>query len=262
MEKNQTSAETTSAQVEEAEIAGASEIADASNEAEFTDTTGETESVAEAAKEVAPKSEARQPKTNSDYARERRKAEREAEIKKARYDAIIEALDGENPYTHEKIEDARDVEEFLIMKQIAKEGKDPINDYPKFIKNKAREEELAKQAKSDQEEWISNDKAEFAAKHPDVNLGELLEDELFKSFVLGKVGKFSMNKIFEDYQKFLSKSEERAQERAAQILANTAATPGKITDQAPQSAKKIADMSKAEFEDLTDKVKRGIRIEI
>ena len=36
MEKNQTSAETTSAQVEETEIAGASEIADASNEAEFT----------------------------------------------------------------------------------------------------------------------------------------------------------------------------------------------------------------------------------
>lgn len=271
-DKIQESAQTNDSEVKETDTVVAGEVADTSNDAQFTDTedTGSSEAVnnesskTDEAVKQEPKTEEvnKSTKTNADYARERRKAEQEKAIKKARYDAIIEALDGENPYTHEKIEDERDVEEYLTMKQIAKDGKDPIIDYPKFIKNKAREQEKIKQAESSQKEWIANDRDEFVNKHPDVNLKELLEDDLFKSFALGKVGKFSMDKIYGDYQNFLSLSEERAKNRAAQILANNASSPGRIENQAPQGAKRISDMTNKEFEALTERVKRGEKISL
>jgi len=268
--QNQT-AETTVDQVKDTEVNGASEVADTSNEAQFTDTdaaengkdagsqSSKTDADANKAKDDAEVKD-KGAKTNADYARERRKAEQEKAMKKARYDAIIEALDGENPYTHEKMEDDRDVEEYLTMKQIAKDGKDPIADYPKFIKNKAREEEKARQTESSQKEWIANDREEFVSKHPDVNLNDLLSDDLFRSFAAGKVGKFSMDKIYGDYQTFLTKSEERAKERAAQILANNASSPGEIGSQTPPAHKRVADMSSKEFSELSERVKRGEKI--
>lgn len=266
-------AETTVDQVKNTEVDGASGVADTSNEAQFTDTDVETDgekASSQSSKTDEPgektKSDAevkdKGAKTNADYARERRKAEQEKALKKARYDAIIDALDGENPYTHEKMEDERDVEEYLTMKQIAKEGKDPIADYPKFIKNKAREEEKAKQEESNQKEWIVRDRNDFATKHPDVNLDELLSDDLFRSFAVGKVGKFSMDKIYSDFQNFQTKSEERAKERAAQILANNASSPGEIGSQTPPAQKKVSEMSSKEFGDLQERVRRGEKIVI
>ena len=263
-------AETTNDQVN-TEVSGASEVADTSNEAQFTDTNDNGNSDAvnnqssknddDGSKQDPKKDvEAKSAKTNADYARERRKAEQEKAVKKARYDAIIEALDGENPYTHEKIEDDQDVEEYLTMKQIAKEGKDPIADYPKFIKNKAKEQEKARQTESSQKEWIAKDREDFAAKHPDVKLEDLLDDDLFRSFAVGKVGKYSMDKIYSDYNNFLTKSEERAKERAAQILANNASSPGGVNDQTPPATKHISEMSSKEFGDLQDRVRRGEKI--
>lgn len=252
---------------------GASDVADTSkeNEMEFTSTDSNNEGDDKSSQAEQKSAEQSKPveneasknksqKTNADYARERRKAEQKKALEKARYDAIIEALDGENPYTHEKMEDAADVEEYLTMKQIDKQGKDPIADFHKFLKNQVKEKERARIEATNQEEWISKDREDFISKHPDVNLDELVQDELFRTFALGKAGKMSMDKIYTDYQSFITKSEEKARDRAAQVLANNAATPGKLSNQAPQPAKSVKDMSKAEFEQMIEKVKRGERI--
>ena len=252
------SAETTETEVSTEEV-GVSEIADTNDDVEFTDSganTTDEESEVEEKKDENKKPQ----KTNADYARERRKAEQEAAVKKAKYEGIIEALNGENPYTHEKMEDDADVQEYLTMKEIEKKGLDPVADYSKHLKAKAKEKEKALKEKASEEEWVQKDKADFATKHPDVNLADLVEDDSFKSFALGKVGKMSMDKIYTDYQTFIAKIEERAKDRAAQLLANSAATPGKLTSQQPPQQKSIRNMSAAEFENLKERVKGGEKI--
>ena len=128
MDNIEQSAETT--EPVKAEV-GASEVADTSNDVEFSDTPNEDVNKADDRKQEpqtpntpkeSEKKENKPQKTNSDYARERRKAEREAELKKVRNEAIIETLGGENPYTHEKMEDEADVQEYLTMKEIEKSG--------------------------------------------------------------------------------------------------------------------------------------------
>lgn len=243
-------AETTEVEVDETLNEGTSEVAGTSNEVEFTNSDNE---------EVEEKVNKPQ-KTNADYARERRKAEHEKALKQARNEAIIEALNGINPYTQEKMEDDADVQEYLTMKEIEKKGLDPISDYSKHLKAKAKEQVKASESENNQKEWIQNDKQEFVSKHPDVKLDELLTDELFRTFAVGKVGKMSMDKIYTDYQSFITKSEERAKERAAQVLANTAATPGKLTNQEQAQSKSISNMSKEEFERVVERVKGGEKI--
>lgn len=245
---------------------GASEVADTSkeNEVEFTNTNDDEgkDKESQTDTEDKPKSESKDKpqKTNADYARERRAAEQKKALEKARYDAIIEALDGKNPYTNEEMVDKADVEEYLNMKEIEKQGKDPIADYHKFLKNKVKEKEKVQSEQNNQEEWILKDRNDFVSKHPDIKLDELLQDELFRSFALGKAGKMPMDRIYTDYQSFIEKSEERARDRAAQVLANNAATPGKLSNQAPKPAKSVKDMSKAEFEQMLERVKRGEKV--
>ena len=252
------SAQTTETDVEETLEVGTSELADTSNnDVEFSDSE---DKATEEEKTVETKTDKKPQKTNADYARERRKAEQEAAIKKARNEAIIEALNGENPYTHEKLEDEADIQEYLTMKEIEKKGGDPIADYSKHLKQKAKEEVKAVQEKTNLEEWIKKDKEDFATKHPDISLNDLVNDELFSSFALGKVGQMSMDKIYTDYQPFVTKIEERAKEIAAQVLANNAATPGKLTNQSTPKSTSIANMSKEEFERLKDRVKGGEKI--
>lgn len=264
------SAQTTDAEVDKTLDTGASEIADTSNEVEFTDSNEDSGKDAQGDKgaenqEASKSNESvdnKPQKTNADYARERRKQEQEAAIKKARNEAIIEALNGVNPYTQEKMEDDADIQEYLTMKEIEKNGGDPIADYSKHLKAKAKEQVRVSESEKSQKEWVQKDKADFATKHPDVKLEELLNDELFYTFAVGKVGKMSMDKIYTDYQSFVAKSEERARDRAAQLLANNAATPGKLTNQPPAPPKSIQDMSKAEFESVVERVKRGEKIQL
>ena len=252
---NETTAETTANTPEDV---SATEVADSSknNDVEFSDgAESENESKKDESKQLEePKQEHN--KTNADYARERRKQEQEKALKKAKYDAIIDALDGINPYTQEKMEDAEDVEEYLTMKEIDKKGQDPVADYSKFLKAKNKEQNKQKELESSQEEWIRNDKNDFSSKHPDVNLDKLIDDDMFKLFAQGKVGKMSMDKIYTDYLSFSSKIEEQAKDRAAQVLANNAATPGKLSNQA-SSKIDISKMSSSEFDKLIEKAKRG-----
>lgn len=224
-------AQTTEAEAAHAEEKEVVEPADSdTSEAEFTDSEAESESDGKG--EDSKTTEPAKPwknDANAEHARQRREAERQAEIKKARTEAIIDALGGVNPYTGDKIEDEADVEEYLTMKEIEKAGKDPIADYSRHVKAKAKEQEKATQEKSSKEDWFANDGKEFAAKHPDIKIDTLLADEMFRTFSDGKVGTVPMVKIYADYQAFQKKAEERAKQKAAQILANKTASPGKMS---------------------------------
>ena len=63
------------------------------------------------------------PEENAEFARRRREEKRQSEIKAARQDAIITALDGINPYTGKKISSSADVDEFLLMKKLHSDSK-------------------------------------------------------------------------------------------------------------------------------------------
>ena len=268
----QNSAQTTADEVKDNLPDGTTETADSSNDAVFTDTTEDnnsdnsgdkgTDKNTDADKSADKQSSDKQQKTNADYARERRKAEQEKALKQERYKTIIEVLNGENPYTHEKLEDDADVEEYLNMKEIEKSGKDPVADYSKYLKTKAKEQAKQDEVERGQKEWIANDRKDFVSKHPDVDLNDLLADELFVTFATGKVGKISMDKIYADYNAFLTKSEERARDRAAQVLANSAASPGKLSNQSQPPPKRVSEMSKGEIENLVERAKRGEKISL
>ena len=88
---------------------------------------------------------------NRENARRRREAERERALKEARERAIIETLEGKNPYDGSEMKDAADVERFLEMKK-------------EYLK---REEEEAC-AEEKRERWFSEDRADFCRAYPDV----------------------------------------------------------------------------------------------
>ena len=165
---------------------------------------------------------------NSENARRRREAERQREIAKARESAIIEALDGKNPYTDKEMKDASDVEEFLIMKEIDKNGGDPLTDFAEFSKKRQREKAESEAKENERKEWYKSDRDRFVAKHPDIDLPTLIADEKFRLFAQGKVGNMPLTEIYDGFMKMQGDSEDnrKAFKIASQMLANKKASPG------------------------------------
>ena len=88
---------------------------------------------------------------NAKYANIRRKAQEEAQkqIEKVREEAYKQGLEQgkvqsyigkQNPYTGKSIEDDYDVQEYLDMFELDRQGKDPVNDYRELQKDRARKE--------------------------------------------------------------------------------------------------------------------------
>ena len=237
---------------------GASENSDASktenvNDVEFTDTD----------KDETPKSEEKKPQDNSENARRRREAERQAELKKTRYEAIKEATDGVNPYTNEPMVDEVDIEEYLAMKEIAKKGGDPLKDFAKFTKDKQKEELKIKQQEEEQDDWINKDYEDFRAKYPKVDLTELDKDENFKAFAEDKVGKVPMSQIYASYQDLVSNIQKKERQEAARLVANAKASPGSLTS--PETSdndfftrEQVAKMSQEEVHKNYDKIRKSM----
>lgn len=242
---------------------GAGENSDASknenvNDVEFTDTK-EAEETPKAKEEVKPQQD------NSENARRRREAERQAELKKARYDAIKEAVDGVNPFTNQPIEDDIDVEEYLAMKEIKKQGGDPLTDYSKYHKDKQKEEARIAEQKLKDEEWIENDYKDFKSKHPEVNLEELALDTAFMQFAEELVGKKPMAEIYDSYQDLVSKIRKEENNAAARQVANAKATPGSLTSSETDSSndfysvEQVKKMSQEEVHKNYDKIMASMK---
>lgn len=242
---------------------GAGEDSDASknenvNDVEFTDTK-EAEETPKAKEEVKPQQD------NSENARRRREAERQAELKKARYDAIKEAVDGVNPFTNQPIEDDIDVEEYLAMKEIKKQGGDPLTDYSKYHKDKQKEEAKIAEQKLKDEEWIENDYKDFKSKHPEVNLEKLALDTAFMQFAEELVGKKPMAEIYDSYQDLVSKIRKEENNAAARQVANAKATPGSLTSSETDtsndfySVEQVKKMSQEEVHKNYDKIMASMK---
>ena len=105
--------------------------------AEFSDSDSEEQSAAEQKANARNRENARRRREGE----QRRAQELQRERQEAREAAILEILDGQNPYTGEPMKDSRDIEEYLIMKEIDRQGGDPERDFAKFQKAKERERE-------------------------------------------------------------------------------------------------------------------------
>lgn len=205
------------------------------NEVSFDDTPatadGNTDKgTATDTKEETPKQTREQ---NAENARRRREEERAKELQKVREQAIIETLKGKNPYTGEDIKDTADVTEYILMREIEEKGGDPLADFSKFQKNKEREKEQQAVKESEKAEWYAKDREDFVTKHPEVTLDELVQDPDFADYSEGKVGKIPLAQIYERYIGFVGKydekSEQKAKQKAQQLLANQKASVGALS---------------------------------
>lgn len=210
---------------------------------------------------------------NRRYAEMRRaKREREKqELEKQAYNkGVLEATNGINPYTQEKIETDEDIEEFKIMQELAKKGLDPIQDFHKYVKQqkaeerarlakeqeeKAKQEQLQKEAQKKYE----SDLNDFKSKNPDVDVQALLTNEKFLLFAEGKLGLKPLDTVYKEYLNFTNDYETKAKETAKKMVAINSTSVGSLSGGKGDS--KVVDftnMSKAEFEEYLDKVKRGL----
>ena len=234
---------------------GLEQTTEEGNDFEFTDTHTEEENKDEEPKSTESNKASKPVQTkeqNSEFARIRREQERQRELSEARNKAIIEALDGKNPYTNEPMTDSVDVEEYLAMKEIEKKGGDPIADFSKVQKQKQKEEMAKTEKARSEEEWIKNDSEDFKSKHPEVDLGELINNEVFQKFAEGKVGTTPMAKIYENFVDFTKAYEKKAKMQAAQMVANKKASPGTLTSagQSESGFYSIEDVKKMSAEEM------------
>lgn len=239
---------------------------DTTTDASFTDGGSDGEGAKEPAKADKP---AQTKEQNSENARRRREAERQKELKELRETTIIETLGGKNPYTGGEMKDSADVEEYLAMKEIEKNGGDPVADFSKFQKeNKRRAQEKA-DSDAKTAEWYRKDGEDFAKKYPDVNLEELAQDADFADYADGKVGRKPLAEIYGGYQKLKGGNADKtvtdktARGLAAQMIANRKASPGALNAEGGTEAlftrEEVAKMSVSECYKNYDKIQKSMK---
>lgn len=216
-------------------------------EQEFTDEeeedggAGADEEDEEGKTEEGDKPEGKKPQTskeNAENARRRREQEQaqriEAASRKARVDAIIDALDGKNPYTGEPMKDAHDVAVYETMKRIEKNGGDPVKDFAKASAEDARKAEATRTQADEDRKWYAEDLAAFRKAYPDVDAQKLISDPDFGEYAEAQVkAKVPLAKIYGGYEKLRAKFQKEADQKAeaakdgaARALANARAGVG------------------------------------
>lgn len=171
---------------------------------------------------------------------------------------IVDAVGGVNPYTNEEIKDEADIDEYLLMRKLEKEGKDPIEDYASAVKGEKRAKAEKAKAEKDRAEEI----AEFAQKYPSVDIAELLKDERFGKFAGKRVQHETLANVYTDYLEFTKGDEAvieyKAAVKAKQAVMKKRASPGSLQGNGTNPLKKsYEDMSAAEFEREIAKAKMG-----
>lgn len=222
---------------------------------------GEGNAQKEGAGEKAPKQDKAK---NAEMARQRREREHQEEIKRARIEGIKSVI-STNPYTSKPIEDDSDVEEYLLMKQIEKDGKDPITDYPEYVKKQARERVAQAQAKTAN---VTKELEEFSTVYPNVKINDVLQDAEFAAFADGKLGKMSLALVYSQY--LLDKSNKAAMadakreaDKAAHAQAVGAAAVGSLTNanEPPDkdffTKEQVLKMSRKEISDNYEKIRKS-----
>jgi hypothetical protein len=201
---------------------------------------------------------------NAKFAEMRRQQEaqkqRETEMKNVEKEAytkgVIEGIGGKNPYTKEQITDEVDLQQFQDMKTLESQGKDPITDYPAFLKEKKKQE-----MKLVKEQEVSQKKAnefigEFETKYPG-KFKQIWEDENFQDYADGKLnGSRTLVQIYEGYLALVGRKAEIIADRK---VSKAIASPGSMTDTDMDvvSSTDWKNMSKDDFKKFVEKAKRG-----
>ena len=216
-------------------------------------------------------------KENAENARRRREQEQaqriEAASRKARVEAIIDALNGKNPYTGEPMKDAHDVAVYETMKRIEKNGGDPVKDFAKASAEDARKAEATRTQADADSKWYADDLAAFRKAYPDVDAQELLSDPDFGEYAEAQVkAKVPLAKIYGGYEKLRAKFQKEADQRAdeakdeaARALANARAGVGSKagSNGEPHEAgyftpEQVRNMSPAEVEKNLDAINKSM----
>lgn len=270
-EETKITAEESAANAQDGVAGAVEETENRSTDATFNDASAGTDTDAKADGEEADDGAGKQTKEqNSEYARRRREAERQKELRELRERTIIETLGGRNPYTGGEVKDSDDVEEYLAMREIEKAGGDPVGDFAKHQKEKARASRKQAESEAESADWFRHDGEDFAKKHPDVKLDELIADSRFQDYADGKVGKKPLADIYEGYKKLTggaaqAKAEaQKALDVAAQRAANKKASVGALStangaeDGMFFTEEQVDAMSVAECEKHFDKIQKSM----
>ncbi len=166
---------------------------------------------------------------------------------------ILKEFVGVNPYTNEPIETLRDVKVYKTMKQIEKNGGDPVQDYHKYA---GLEEQQARDSEKTRTEQIKKDVDDFMSAHPNVDLNELNKEKEFVAFSNKMLGKIPLKDIYEAYNgiknSLKANAEETAKKEIARKIAKDNTSTGSIGTSGDANAPKysleqIGKMSKAEI---------------
>lgn len=181
---------------------------------EETDDKGESEAKPKETEEKEGKEKPKQSKEDNKKFAERRREEKakneEIELK------ILKEFVGKNPYTGDPIETLRDVKVYKTMKQIEKDGGDPVQDYHKYA---GMEEQKAIDNQKVKKETIKKDVADFKDAFPNVDLNDLGKDKEFVEFANDFVGKVPLKSIYKAYSQIKTNLQTTAEEKAKQDVA-------------------------------------------
>lgn len=195
--------------------------------------------------------------------RREREAKEEAIRKKIEQESyrkgIVDAVGGVNPYTNEEIKDEADIDEYLLMRKLEKEGKDPIEDYASAVKGEKR----AKAQEAEAEKNRKAEVAEFAQRFPNVDMTALLQDPRFGKFAGKRVQNETLANVYADYLEF-TQGEEAVIEKKATVKAKQAemkkkVSPGSLVGNGDPAPLSYENMSKEAFSKVFDQVLRGER---
>ena len=227
---------------------------------DFTDTDSEEtdedgESAPEDEKTEEKDSKKDKPKQSKEKNREfaeKRRAEKatreETELK------VLKEFVGKNPFTNTPIETLRDVKVYKTMKQIEKNGGDPVQDYHKYA---GLEEQQAIDSEKTRTENIKKDVEDFRSAFPDVNLNDLNKDKDFVKFSNKFIGKVPLKDIYEAYNgvrgSLKASAEETAKKEIARKIAKDNSSAGNLATAGDAGAPKysleqIGKMSQSEID--------------
>ena len=218
---------------------------------------GEGNAQKEGAGEKAPKQDKAK---NAEMARKRRERELEEARRQARFEGIKSVLK-ENPYTKKPIEDDADIEEYLLMQEIDKDGKDPIADYSDYAKRQVKEKVAQEQAKTAN---ITKEVEEFNTVYPNVKISDMFQDAEFVAFSEGKLGKMSLALLYSQYLlDKINKSVKYEAEKDAHSQAVAKAAVGSLTNASTPpdgeffTKEQVQKMSKKEIHDNYEKIRKS-----
>lgn len=220
----------------------------------------EAEDKAKAEAEAAEKAKEQNRQAYLRRQQEKERQKLEAEKRASYVEGLKRAVNNTNPYTHQPIVDEEDVKELETMQELERLGKDPIDDYASYVKEKARAERKAREA-AEKEELANKEKLEktlnsFIQEHGLEETQRILKDEKFMDFGKDLIdGGAPLETVYKKYIKVQNEIKAQAEELAIQKQARIKSSPGSLNGNgAVDKPIDWANMSKEEFNERLKKI--------